>query len=551
MQKIIAVDNSTTHLQTLRDILRQDYEIVPAKNPEEALRMIGSGEKRYFLVLVNIDEFPLEGICFLKKLHVRYTLYTVPVVVITEDVGKCNIQEVYKAGAADYISLDMHEVLIRQRIRRIVEAAEKDNMGNIEALMDSDHRNYFLFHNCIGAALILETDEEHIRALMINDVFYNVVGHQKDKYDWYGLDLYETVLPEDYDVVRKTMKEAIRRGIAACELHNRETGQIFRVTYRLLVRGKRGYTFFTLVEDITENFRNLMKVQALTELPGTIIYDYDPSTDCMTINVSGKNGYSTILSESFLSQNAHGQWLAPESEKVYRETFRGALSRPMSGSMDFRGRFESRLYHWYRAYYRSMADDMGRVFRIVGRVDDIEQSAWAGLPYERMDYYDPTTQLLTYHALKEFIAEKIGENRSGTMMLLILEGIDEVYRSLGEERGGDLLREVADAMCGMFRRDDIFGRFGGEGFIIFLPEAHSEALARKTAQNIMSTVEECVREAGFRDKVQCNIGISIAENEEVTVSELMSRANTALWEGKSEKTAKYVIHETKPADGIV
>lgn len=550
MRKIIAVDNSTKHIQVFQQILGQDYEVFPVGDTEEALEILGGGDDRFSLVLLNIDEFPLEGISFLKKLNTRYMLYTIPVVVVTEDVERCSIQEVYRAGAVDYISVDMYEVLIRQRIHRIVEAAERNNMGNIEALMDSDQRNYFLFHNCIGAALIIETDGEQIRALMINDVFYKVVGHKKDKYDWYGQDLYETVLPEDYPVVRKALKEAIRCGTSSCEVHNIETGQLFRVTYRLLVKGKKGYTFFTLVEDITDNFHNLMKIQALAELPGTIIYDYDPSTDCMTINVSGKRGYSTIVSESFLSQNAQSKWLAPESEKVYRDTFREALSRAVSGSMDFRGRFGSRLYHWYRAYYRSIADDMGRVFRIVGRVDDIEQSAWAGLPYERMDYYDPTTQLLTYHALKEFIAEKIGENRSGTMMLLILEGIDEVYRSLGEEMGGCLLREVADVMCIMFRRDDIFGRFGGEGFIIFLPEAYSEALARKTAQNIMKTVEERVRKAGFGDKVQCNIGIAIAENEDVAVSELMRRANTALWEGKSEKTAKYVIHEAKPADSI-
>ena len=50
--------------------------------------------------------------------------------------------------------------------------------------------------------------------------------------------------------------------------------------------------------------------------------------------------------------------------------------------------------------------------------------------------------------------------------------------------------------------------------------------------------------------MQCNIGIAIAENEDVTVAELMRRANAALWEGKSEKKAKYVIHETKPADSI-
>ncbi|MDY5022709.1 MAG: GGDEF domain-containing response regulator [Blautia sp.] len=550
MRKIIAVDNSTKHIQVLSEILGRSCHIIQAGNTEEALKIIGGGNDRLSLVLLNIDEFPLEGISFLKKLNTRYMLYTIPVVVITEDVERSNIQEAYEAGAEDYISLDMHEVLIRQRIHRIAESAERDNTANIEALMDSGQRNHFLFHNCIGAALIMETDGEQIRALMINDVFYKVVGHKKDKYDWYGQNLYETVLPEDYPVVRKALKEAIRCGTSSCEVHNIESGQIFRVTYHLLAKGKSGYTFFTLVEDITDNFRNLMKIQALAELPGTIIYDYDPSTDSMTINVSGKSGYSTIVSESFFSQNAQSKWLAPESEKIYRETFREALSRAMSGSMDFRGRFGSRLYHWYRAYYRSMADDMGRVFRIVGRVDDIEQSAWAGLPYERMDYYDPATQLLTYHALKEFIAEKIGENRSGTMMLLILEGIDEVYRSLGEEMGGCLLREVADVMCVMFRRDDIFGRFGGEGFIIFLPEAHNERLARETAQNIISTVEERVQKAGFGDKVQCNIGIAIAEHEDVTVSELMRRANAALWEGKSEKTAKYVIHEAKPADSI-
>ena len=87
MRKIIAVDNSTKHIQVLSEILGRSCHIIQAGNTEEALKIIGGGNDRLSLVLLNIDEFPLEGISFLKKLNTRYMLYTIP------EIGRASCRE--------------------------------------------------------------------------------------------------------------------------------------------------------------------------------------------------------------------------------------------------------------------------------------------------------------------------------------------------------------------------------------------------------------------------------------------------------------------------
>lgn len=67
MRKIIAVDNSTKHIQVFQQILGQDYEVFPVGDTEEALEILGGGDDRFSLVLLNIDEFPLEGIAIAEN----------------------------------------------------------------------------------------------------------------------------------------------------------------------------------------------------------------------------------------------------------------------------------------------------------------------------------------------------------------------------------------------------------------------------------------------------------------------------------------------------
>ncbi|MDO4522060.1 MAG: diguanylate cyclase [Eubacteriales bacterium] len=417
---------------------------------------------------------------------------------------------------------------------------------DVQTLMDHQHLGSFLFHNCIGAAMLLELEGESIRALMINEEFYKVVGRGKDFFEQYDVDLTESILPEDEQDMAEAIRNVLKYGKSKCLMHRQDTNQVFQVTYHHVGADGTKEILFAHVEDITERVDNDLKIQALMTLPGSIVFDYDPINDVMVIRMNRADAQNVIRTERFLKENSTGLWLDPVSEKRVREIYENAVGRACGGYFDFKGRFGTKKFLWHRAYYRSIAGRSGQAFRIVGRIDDIESSAWTGISYDKFKIYDTTTQLLTYQALKEYIAKKLGEEYSGTMLLLELDGMEAFGQELGEERRTEIMREIADRICRLFRHDDIFGSFGEEGFIVFMPQTFSRELACRRAKEIGRVVDEVIQKVE-KANVQCLIGISIANQKEITVTDLLMHANTALRRAK-ESGSSYEMYEATLSD---
>lgn len=116
------------------------------------------------------------------------------------------------------------------------------------------------------------------------------------------------------------------------------------------------------------------KYESLAEVPGTIVYDYEPQRDRFTIELSRKNGRKeTLITENFVREIENHPWLDKEGTDKQKKVIREAMQRPMSGSIEFKGRFcDDQEYHWYRSHFTSLADERGRVYRLVGRAVSIE-----------------------------------------------------------------------------------------------------------------------------------------------------------------------------------
>ena len=397
----------------LKKLVEKEYNTVLVTDVDRARKMISEPDNKVLAVLLDIDTPSVSGLAFLWHCFEYKMTNEFPVIIVTDDIEHCDMESAYEMGALDYITYDMKDNLIRHRIRKITdyypvkfhEVMTSDRVPGVEAYND------YLFNNCVGAAMLIEYDGVDIKALMINDLFFKIVGKEKHQYEKDKNTLMSTVLPEDKSGMHQTILEALEQGIAAIRLSNEVTNQIFNVVYRHIAKGEYGDILFVMIEDITEKVNEFMSIQAMVELPGTIIFDYIPEADRLVIHVSGSKGLHTTITEGFLSNKTNSKsasWFAPESEKHIRQTFETAMHRATEGYVAFRGRFSTAKYHWHRAYYRSLADENGKVFRIVGRVEDVEKAIWTGEQHEQIHIYDAATRLLTFQAIKEYITYKIG-----------------------------------------------------------------------------------------------------------------------------------------------
>ena len=96
-----------------------------------------------------------------------------------------------------------------------------------------------------------------------------------------------------------------------------------------------------------------------------------------------------------------------------------------------------------------------------------------------------------------------------------------------------VLKEIAKIVKNLIRKSDICGRFGGEEFVILLPNTKLSG-AMKLAERIRETIQNHIFDFnGKKINVTVSIGItSVGVND--SYESLISRADEALYEAKEK-----------------
>lgn len=114
-KKILLVDDNKTTVMYMSLLLkRMGFEITPAENGMEALRLLELSEPD--LVLLDMAMPILDGRETLKRIRMAYTIQSLPVVVVTIDTNQEIVAECVKLGCsgvlAKPVQLDeLHEIL--------------------------------------------------------------------------------------------------------------------------------------------------------------------------------------------------------------------------------------------------------------------------------------------------------------------------------------------------------------------------------------------------------------------------------------------------------
>ena len=101
-KKILAIDDMSVNLRTIKTILEDEYDVRVAKAIGSAMLILES--TKIDLILLDI-ELPgdMSGLDFLQFLKNRLTLCDIPVIMVTSSTTRANIEEAIKRGARDYI----------------------------------------------------------------------------------------------------------------------------------------------------------------------------------------------------------------------------------------------------------------------------------------------------------------------------------------------------------------------------------------------------------------------------------------------------------------
>jgi diguanylate cyclase (GGDEF)-like protein len=163
---------------------------------------------------------------------------------------------------------------------------------------------------------------------------------------------------------------------------------------------------------------------------------------------------------------------------------------------------------------------------------------------------DGLTRLLNRrHVMERFEEEFERCQRFDEQLSCIMFDLDHFKRvndEHGHQSGDEVLRSVAAMVQENVRAYDIAGRFGGEEFIIVLPQADLESCLM-FAERLRSQVEKApipVNDGTTTLKVTISLGVAALRGEDSSVNDLIRRADEALYRAK--KNGRNRVEPLKP-----
>jgi len=155
---------------------------------------------------------------------------------------------------------------------------------------------------------------------------------------------------------------------------------------------------------------------------------------------------------------------------------------------------------------------------------------------QRQALHDALTKLPNRTLFEERLDQALRLARRGdaglTVMLIDLDRFKEINDTLGHHEGDAVLQSVARRLVDALRESDTVARFGGDEFVILLPELADEAAVVALAQKLAGAVEQPLENGERVLQVGASIGVARYPADGEDARTLLRRADVAMYRAK-------------------
>ncbi len=149
----------------------------------------------------------------------------------------------------------------------------------------------------------------------------------------------------------------------------------------------------------------------------------------------------------------------------------------------------------------------------------------------RLATYDGLTGCLNYQSFQATLINEVERTeryrRPLSVVIADLDGFKSINDKYGHAAGDSALMSIASALRAGVRSADLVGRIGGDEFAILLPETLTTE-----ARQLVERLQMAVGSVATPEQLTLSFGLSTWHGPDDSPSELLRRADTALYEAK-------------------
>lgn len=160
--------------------------------------------------------------------------------------------------------------------------------------------------------------------------------------------------------------------------------------------------------------------------------------------------------------------------------------------------------------------------------------------------HDPLTGLFNRRYLSETLEREVHRvKRKGATLGVIMMDLDHFKRfndTYGHEAGDLLLQTLGKFLETQVRQEDIACRYGGEEFVLIMPEASLD-VTQKRAEEIRQGVSQLkVSHRGrMLEMITVSLGVAIFPDHGATGEDVLRTADDAMYQAKREGRNRVVV----------
>jgi diguanylate cyclase (GGDEF)-like protein/PAS domain S-box-containing protein len=218
--------------------------------------------------------------------------------------------------------------------------------------------------------------------------------------------------------------------------------------------------------------------------------------------------------------------------------------------IEFRFRRKNNSYMWIKAKGKIIEKNpAGEPTRFIGTHSDITMQKEHEEKILQQAHFDSLTGLpnrfLSLDRLKHSCTEAQRNQELVTLLFLDLDDFKKINDSLGHETGDLLLIEAANRLRNVVRAVDTVGRLGGDEFIIILRGLKNPKDAHPIVENLLNKFREMFIIKSRELMLTATVGVAIFPNDATDSSELLRKADSAMYDAKSRGRNTYSYYTDK------
>ncbi len=187
----------------------------------------------------------------------------------------------------------------------------------------------------------------------------------------------------------------------------------------------------------------------------------------------------------------------------------------------------------------------GQIVNFVGVFNDITEAKQLAETTIYRAHHDVLTglpnRILFADRLTQALAMAMREDRRLALLFVDLDGFKEINDQFGHVTGDCVLEAVAARMLQCVRDSDTVSRFGGDEFVILLPDIRQGGDAQVAAEKILLAMTEPIDLDCGPVAIGASIGIAVYPANGTTAEELLRNADAAMYAAKKGGKNRYAF----------